>query len=119
MKIFPDVSRIVSAAAIQEDPIRYAPIAVDYEELGAGSIRTRLRPDSNWQNTTVRLQDKTIYWTHVGKEWPWELISEDDLPDWFSAFEAKAQSRMDERATQAKTKKPNKAEMATPRKLSD
>lgn len=102
MAIFPEPARIVSAVAIRDDPTGYAPIAVDYEELGAGCVRTRLRPDSDWYHTTFMVEGEILCWTHEGKEWPWEKISRDELPEWFSEFAAKALRRMDERTTKAK-----------------
>lgn len=104
MEISPETARMVSAAAIQDEPIRYAPIAVDYEELGSGSIRTRLRPDSDWQLATFRIVGESIYWTHAEKEWPWQQIPQDELPAWFAGFASKAWNRMDERAAKAKQK---------------
>jgi hypothetical protein len=101
MEVLPDLGRMVSAAVIQDDPIRYLPIAVDYEVFGSGSIKTRLSPDSSWHHTTIRIEENTFYWTHAGREWPWEQITKDELPEWFPDFSTKALRRMEERATKA------------------
>lgn len=101
MEVLPDLGEIVSAAVIQDDPIRYIPIAVDYEVFEPGSIKTRLTPDSSWQQTTYRVEENTFYWTHAGREWLWKQITKDELPEWFPDFATKALRRMEERATKA------------------
>lgn len=110
MEIFPDCARIVSACVLQDDPVRYAPMAVTYEELEPGRVRTRLKSDSDWSECTFRMGEGVIYWMWGGEEWPWELISYEELPEWFRAFEAKARQRMDERDAAAAERKAEEEE---------
>ena len=105
MEIFPDCGRIVSACVVRDDPVRYAPVAVMYEEMGPGRVRTWLKSDSGSSECTFRMEAQTIYWTWDGKEWPWELISGDELPEWFRTFETKARQRLDEREAAAAARK--------------
>jgi hypothetical protein len=71
--------------------------------MGSGAIKTRLRPDWDWQHTTFRLDGDAIYWKHAEKERPWQQIHQNEMPEWFSGFAAKALSRMDERAAKAQS----------------
>ncbi|MEK7953805.1 hypothetical protein [Luteolibacter soli] len=106
MEIFPECGRIVDVAPAQPDPLRYAPIVHAYEEMEPGRVRIRLSSDSEWREFTYRMEGEIIYWTWGGKEWPWELISDDEVPRWFRGLEAKARQRMDEREAAAAAKKP-------------
>ena len=101
MEIFPDCACIVSACVVRDNPVRYVPMALMYEEMGPGRVRIRLKSDSAWSECTFRVEGRTIYWTWSGKEWLWELISDGELPEWFRALEGKARQRLDEREAAA------------------
>lgn len=101
MEIFPECARIVCPTPVQGEPVRYVPMVMAYEELEPGRLRIRLRPGTDWRECTYRLEEGIIYWRWGGKEWPWEPISEEELPGWYRAFETRARQLFDERGAAA------------------
>jgi hypothetical protein len=98
MEIIPEVRRIVCANVDVGDPVRYFPLAMYYVDVRDGLIRTQTRPDEPWKDNTYRMEGDLIIWNHDGeKEWPWKMISRDQLPLWFESFVEKAQARLNER----------------------
>jgi hypothetical protein len=99
MEILPHAGVIMCANVASVDPVRHYPMALYYVEVRDGLIRTRLSPDRPWKEDTYRIERDLIVWNHDGKkEWPWKMISQDQLPEWYAAFVEKAQARMNERA---------------------
>lgn len=97
MEILPDVGRIVCSAVIDTDPIRNVPIAMKYRESGPGIIKTQLRPDSQWEDHTYRIEGDLAIWSHsVSKDETWISIRCDELPSWFTEMKRRALIRMDE-----------------------
>ena len=105
MEIFPECDRIVVISPLQKDHTRYVAIVMAYEEPEPGSVRTRVRPEFDWSECTYRMEGETINWTWSGKEWPWEPISDEELPGWFRGFDTRARQRFDEREAAAAVRK--------------
>jgi hypothetical protein len=97
--VFPDTLRIVCSVVMATNPLRQAPMSMFYVNVGPGHIRTRLRPEYEWQDDFYRIEQDKAFWSHRipnTEQHPWTLILPVDLPDWFEAFQFKAQKRMNE-----------------------
>jgi len=97
MEVVPGLGRVLCSTVVPEFPAKRAPIAVMYEDAGAGAVRVRIRPQEAWQIHHYRLEDDFIVWNHGGADYRWDKIEESDLPDWWPEFRARAWSRMDRR----------------------
>jgi hypothetical protein len=98
MEILPGVGRMIAAAVIEVDPVRYGRVAVFYRDVQEGVVQMRYSSDEDWKDHCYCQEDDQVVWDH-GMGWvhPWRLIPSDKLPVWFPSFQAKAQAWLDER----------------------
>ncbi len=97
MLIDPVRGRSISSITIEINPIKRGAISVWYKQDKPNTFSTRLNVNSEWRDSFYRLEGNIIYWrwSFDGVEFPWMLVAQSDVPEWFWERVRRSYERMD------------------------